>query len=470
MLRKLLSHAAIYGLAAQLPRLAGVLTLPIITRYLTTTDYGVAGVVTAYAGALAVLQSLGLSVVMVNSFARNPVRYKWVWRQLHGFSLLWSVVYGLVLGGMLYWAIPAEAAENRWTIIGLNVVPALFFTSTELLSGLYFQMQQRPLPIAVRSFIMGSLVVALNIYLIARLRMGYMGWFYANFVGAVVSFLVFAYVVYVRERMWPIFRINRELIKKSLRIALPVVPHHFSFFLLDTSDRLVLHVLQVPLARIGSYNIASSFGLYFSSASQAIVQAADPLYMRLYAKQASSAAAIQARQLAFSLQVLFLICTSLLGLWMKEIFVLLIKNEALQTAYPLAIIILMGYNYRPMYLAVVNQLVYQERTSALWKISTVAGIANVLLNFLLVPFFGIQAAAFTTFAALMYMGYAGYTLKAYKQIKQADYLPWLWLPLTVLALLAVYFLSDVGLSLKVVISAGIGVAGLCYLYINKQLW
>ena len=67
MLRKLLSHAAIYGLAAQVPRLAGVLALPIITRYLTTTDYGVAGVVTAYVSALGILQSLGLSVVMVNS-------------------------------------------------------------------------------------------------------------------------------------------------------------------------------------------------------------------------------------------------------------------------------------------------------------------------------------------------------------------------------------------------------------------
>jgi O-antigen/teichoic acid export membrane protein len=462
MLRKLLSHAAIYGLAAQVPRLAGVLAMPIITRYLTTTDFGVAGVVTAYASALAIVQSLGLGVVMVNSFARYPTRYKWIWRQLHGFTLLWSVGYGVVLGVVLYWIIPNEAAGNRWEIIWLHVVPAVLFNSMGLFGALYYQMQQRPLPIAVNSFVVGALVVALNIYTIATLRLGYMGWFYANFVGGALGFLIYGYMMYMREQMWPIFRFKWARIVHSLRVSLPVVPHHFSFFLLDTSDRLVMDVLQVPVARIGLYNVASSFGLYFSTASNAIVQAAGPVYMRLYAASADREATLQARQLTFSLQILFLIGTSLLGLWMKDIFVLLIKNEALQSAYPLAIIILMGYNYKPMYLAVINQLVYQERTKALWKISTIAGVGNVVLNLVLVPLYGIEAAAFTTFAALMYMGYAGYMLKEYKQIRQQNYYPWLWLPVNVLALLGIYFLADLDIVWKVVVSVIIFIMALLY--------
>ncbi|MFD3000200.1 lipopolysaccharide biosynthesis protein [Pontibacter toksunensis] len=468
MLRKLLSHAAIYGLAAQVPRLAGVLALPVITRYLTTFDYGVAGVVTAYVGALGIMQSLGLSVFMVNSFARHPTRFKWVWRQLHGFTLLWSVVYGLLLGAVLYGAIPDGATENRWEIILLNVLPAVLFNSTELMGGLYYQMQQRPFPVAIRSFVMGTLVVALNIYTIAYLRLGYMGWFYSNFIGAVVGFLVYSPMIYIKEQMVPIFRFSWQRIKGSLRVSLHVIPHHFSFFLLDTSDRLVMDVLQVPLQRIGFYNIASSFGLYFAAAANAVVQAASPMYMRLYAKSVSREAALEARQLTFSLQALFLFATFLLALWMKEIFVLLIKNEALQAAYPLAIIILMGYNYRPMYLAVINLLVYKEKSKVLWKVSTVAGIANVILNFLLVPFFGIKAAAFTTFASLMYMGYAGYLLKEYKLLKQINHYPWWWLSLTVLALLVVYFLADAAVAAKLSITAVLGLAGLVLLMNRKM--
>lgn len=468
MLRTLLSHAAIYGLAAQVPRLAGVLTLPIITRYLTTTDFGVAGVVTAYVSAFGFIQTLGLSVVMVNSFVRYPVRYKWIWRQLHGFIILWSMVYGFVLGAVLYWAIPDGVEENRWQIILLNVVPAMLFNSTELLAGLYYQVLQRPFPIAMRSFLVGALVVVVNVYAIAYLRLGYMGWFYSNFIGALLGFLIYCPLIYVKEQMLPIFRFNWQRIRNSLRVSVPVIPHHFSFFLLDTSDRLVMDVLQVPITRIGFYNIASSFGLYFAAASNSVVQAAGPVYMRLYTKSGNREAAMQARQLTFSLQGLFLLTTSLLGLWMKELFVVLIKNETLQAAYPLAIIILMGYNYKPMYLAVVNQLVYRERTTVLWKISTLAGIGNILLNFLLVPLYGIEAAAFTTFAALMYMGYAGFLLKEYKQIEQISYQPWFWLTLTVLALLAVYFLADAGMLLKVLVSTVLGVTGLVYLYRRRS--
>ena len=152
---------------------------------------------------------------------------------------------------------------------------------------------------------------------------------------------------------------------------------------------------------------------------------------------------------------------------MREIFTLLIKNEELQAAYPLAIIILMGYNYKPMYLAVINQLVYREKTKALWKISTVAGVGNVVLNFIFVPLYGMEAAAFTTFAALMYMGYAGYLLKEYRQIRQVDYLPWLWLPVNVAALLGVYFLADVELEMKVTVSALLGGTGLAYMVYNR---
>jgi len=470
MLRKLLSHAAIYGLAAQVPRMAGVLSLPLITRYLTTTDYGVAGVVTAYVAALNMVHSLGLSVVLVNSFARHPVRYRWVWRQVQGFLTLWSVAFGVVMALVLYWAVPAVAVAHRWELIMLNILPVLLFSGTELAAGYFLQMAQRPLPVALRSFVMGGVVVALNIYTIAFLRMGYMGWFYANFIGNTIGFVLYGYILYGRERMWPIFNFKWSRIRAWLKISLPMVPHHFSFFLLDASDKLIMDLLRVAVPRIGFYNIASSFGIYFMTASHAIVQAAAPYYMRFYAQATDREAALKARNMTFLLQVLFLGVTCLLSLWMKELFALLIKNEALQAAYPLAIIILMGYNYRPMYLGAVNQLVYQEHTRVMWKVSTVAGVGNLLLNLLLIPNYGVEAAAFTTFAALMYMGYSGYVLKEYKQVTQLNYYPWFWLSLNLSAMLAVYWLVDAARGVKVAATLGLVLgAGVGLTYFGKRL-
>lgn len=468
MLRKLLSHAAIYGLAAQAPRLAGVVALPIITRYLTPADYGVAGIITAYISVFTLLQSLGLSVVLVNSYARQPERYTWIWRQLNGFVTLWSLGYGLLVMLALYFLVPAEGDVHRVEVALLCGLPIMLFTMTEMQSNLYFQLSQKPLPVALRSFIVGVLGVGLNIYTIAYLRMGFVGWFYASFISTAVGFILNGYSVYVQQRLWPIFNFKWSRIKHSLRVSLPVIPHNMATFMLDTSDRLVLDVLRVPVQRIGLYNVAASFGTYFMLASMAITQAASPFYLTYLARQNDKEAALQVRRLTFLLLGLFLFATSLASLWMREIFELLIKNEALQQAYPLAIIILMGYNFRPMYLAVVNTLTYREHTNKLWRISVVAGLGNILLNFILVPIFGYQVAAYTTFAALMYMGYAGFYMNAYRSSSLVPYYPIAWLALTVVLLFVVAKLATVAIITKVILTAVAGAGAIVVAIVYRK--
>jgi O-antigen/teichoic acid export membrane protein len=230
------------------------------------------------------------------------------------------------------------------------------------------------------------------------------------------------------------------------------VPHGLSFFMLDTSDRLVLDVLGTPVGRIGLYNVASNFGIYFASASFAVVQAATPLYMKLYAQTKSLEAALQARYMTYTLQLLFFIGTFIGSLWMKEIFGFLIRNEELQQAYPLAIVILMGYNFRPMYMAVINLLTFHEKTNKLWRISTVAGIGNIVLNLILVPLYGFQMAAWTTFAALMYMGYAGFFLQVYKELALVRYHAIWWLLATIVLLVLAYQLREVAVWQKTLIT------------------
>ncbi|MBB6611238.1 oligosaccharide flippase family protein [Pontibacter sp. Tf4] len=470
MLRKLFTHAVIYGLAAQAPKLAGVLTLPIITRYLTSADYGVAGVVTAYMSVFTLLQSLGLSVVLVNSFAKQPTRFGWIWRQLNGFVTLWSVVYGLVAIVALYYLVPDEGAAYRLEIALLCGLPIMFYQMTEMQSNIHWQLSQRAVPLAVRSFIVGALIVALNVFTIAYLKMGFRGWFYATFIGNTAGFLLNGHYLYFKLKLWPIFRFRWHRIVHSLKLSLPMVPHNAAMFLLDASDKLVLDVLRVPIQRIGLYNIASNFGTYFMLATGAIMQASSPFYMKYLAQERTREAALQVRRFTFLLLGMFLFATTLGCLWMREIFILLIKNEALQQAYPLAIIILMGYNFRPMYMVVVNTLIYREQTTRIWHLSVVAGVANLVLNFMLVPIFGYQAAAYTTFASLMYLGYAGFYMQAYKATAQVPYYPMAWLALTVLLLFIVYYLADASIQVKIIITALTGaVAIVIALFYRKQL-
>jgi hypothetical protein len=79
---------------------------------------------------------------------------------------------------------------------------------------------------------------------------------------------------------------------------------------------------------------------------------------------------------------------------------------------------------------------------------------------MLVPLFGYQAAAYTTFAALMYMGYAGFYMKAYRSSSLVPYYPVAWLALTVVLLFVVYELVTVAIITKVILTALAGAAAI----------
>ena len=117
MIKKLLGNSAIYGIAPYIPRIVSIFILPLLTEHLTDVDYGIAGTIAAYTLALSALSTLGFSAVLQVTFFKAPYQYKILWREIYGFLQYWMVIYAIIQGIVLYFAIPEEAIENRWKII-----------------------------------------------------------------------------------------------------------------------------------------------------------------------------------------------------------------------------------------------------------------------------------------------------------------------------------------------------------------
>lgn len=466
MLKKLFSHTAIYGLAPQITKVASFFSLPLITQELTELDYGVAGVLTAYTSAIAVLSFLGLRVVLVNSFFKSPKQYKWAWRQIYGFLTLWNIIYAVILGALIYVIIPAEAYEQRWLIVLLHVGPIVFFGPTGNICSTYYQLCQKPMQIAIRSVIFGFLSIGLNVLFIVHYKMGFMGWFWSSFIVGILRNISFYYPLNFILKLTPIFNFKWRYIKSALRISLPMAPHYYSGYLLNSSDKMVMDFTGISTANIGRYNVAYTVGNFTNTLGTASGLAIGPMVTKFYKEGKDLAAS----KLIFILQIAFLCITFLLSLWMKEAFRFLIRNETLAEMYYLGIIIVMAYNYRPMYLGVSTNYMFNEKTNIMWKITLGAGLINVILNLIFLPLFGFETAAITTFFAYMYMGYSGYYFKVFKQISDVDYHPLMWLTLTISLSVGVYFLRDVNVILKVmtsIIALLISIVSIAYL--NKRL-
>ena len=447
MYKKLASHTLIYGLSPYIPRILGLFILPIITKDLTDFDYGVYGIILAYITAIEVLKDLGLNLILYNSFTKMPHQYKWMWRSIYGFLTIWNLVYAILALGLIYIAVPTEARDNVWLIAVLNVLPIVFFGPTAVLGKIFFQMKEMPVQIAVRTIIFGILTILLNLYTISYLKLGYMGWFWTTCIIGFLTNLSFWYPINITYKLSPIFNFKRRLLKKSLKISLPTVPHYYSNYIIQSSDKVILNVLNIGPGDIGGYNFAGMFGGYFSQLGNALGQAARPLF-NLYYKEKNY---IKVREIIFAMQLFFFTITFLVSIWLKEIFIFIVNNETLAATYPMAIILIMAINYRPMYFGSAGVILYGEKTNSLLKVTFVGALISVLLNFIGIPFLGIWAAVFSTYISMMYLGYSGYYLKEFKKIN-VNYYPMFWLLATLLLTGTAYYVVELDLLNKGVVS------------------
>lgn len=451
MYKKLFQHSILYSIPAIITQAASLLILPWVTPYLTAFDYGVYGVIMSYLFFITTLKDLGFGVLFVNSFFRYPKRWKIIWRMLSGHLIYWSLVYFSILTAVLYFFLPEEVSHNFFHILLLVALPTTVFDSVNMIGNYYYRFSERPAVIAGIGVLSGICSIVVTYYSIVELGLGYMSWFIGTFVVSLISFLFYVYPVYFKLGLTPVLKFRKRFIKKNLKISLPMIPHNYSSYLLNSADRVVMDLVGVNMNKIGLYNIAYRFGSAFEMMGEAVGMAVSPYYVKFY--MANNASGLHAaRKLTYLLMVAFLAIAFIVSLWMHEIFLLLINNDTLVGAYDVAIIIFMSYCYRPMYWCTVNKLSTFEKTSVLWRISFVAGLLNLVLNMVLVPLYGIYAAAIVTFISLMFVGFAGFYLRDYRQLKSLNHYPLLWLLSIIILASAAFALRDATILVKLLIT------------------
>ena len=449
MYKKIFFNSTIYVIGPQLPKIFGLFLLPFLTPYLTVKDYAVFGIVTAYTLIFSTSRDLGMSLILMNAFFKIPNRWKIVWRQIFSYLLIWGLLLAAIQALLLYFVIPSEAKDLRYLIILLFSLQCLLFEVPILLGIRYYQLVEKPIYVSVISTIPGLIGLGLQYYFIAIEKYGYLGWFFSTFISLGIMASIYFTILVFHLKIIPIFKIKKARLMNSLKIALPMLPHSYSSYLLNTSDRAMLSLFKVPMGLIGVYNVAYTFGNYLEGLGSAVGVAVGPTYMRMFSQKGSDGSDV----IFFTniLQLIFTVVTFILALWSKELFNVMFNNDLFADAYVIGIIIIMSYSYRPLYWAIVGKLQYDDRTSILWKITFGAGVANVILNAICIPIWGIYAAAFTTFFALLLQAFSGYFIVKVllPMLKSTLYL---WLIFILGLTLIAFLLKDSNNYIKVIIT------------------
>lgn len=466
-MKKLFSSTVIYTIAPQLPRLVSLFMLPVLTPYLTDYDYGVNGIVLAYLGSIQAFSDLGLQLIVANSFFQYPDGYKEIWRKIYGFLTIWSLIYGLMLVPIIIAGLPKQEVARLPVILAVLLLPVMFCDTTNYFALSHLQLNQKPLAVTAISVTSGLLAIVINYVAIVIFRQGYLGFFLSMAFTKLYSFTICFYLMIIRWKIRPDYRFSFSQIKGYLSKSIPTIPHYYSGYLLNMSDRLLLNFFQVPVGIIGLYSFGYTFGSYFSILGKGLAQAGTPIFLGLY-KEDRIESDLQVRNMLFVAQVVLLAAGFIASLWLKEIVELLARNASLKDAYIYGIPVLMAYTYSPIYFGAISRLRYSEKTNVFWKISLIAALINIGLNLILIPFMGILGAALTTFISYMYMAYSGYFVKEFRQINRVNYHEKVWFVVMVALTGLAFGLKDAPVVVKlfVTVLSGVGsVWGLCILNI-----
>ncbi|TPG40091.1 lipopolysaccharide biosynthesis protein [Flavobacterium pectinovorum] len=448
MFKKIISHSLIYGLAPFIPKVINLLMLPIFTAVLNPVDYGVQSLLNSSMGLIGVLAMLGLNLPLTNVFFKHNYHYKKRWGQFYGFLNLWMVIYAVLLAGIIYCIVPIEAQENVFLIIVFNVVPIVLFGPTADIGQLYYQLNQQPKQVVIRTVIVSFITIVLNYVTIVILNLHYMGWFFSTCVSTLLLNASYWYPLHYKLNIRPIYHFKTLVIKKGLKVSLPMIPHYYGSFLLGSVDSLILKYYTVATVQIGFYGFAATFGNLTALFVGAINTAISPILFQMM----SNKQYLSIRNLIWAIQGCFLIAVTVGCMWMKEIFQIVVKNDHLQTTYFLAIVFIMGHSYRPMYFGSGSFLFYNEKTRNLWKVTLGAGLVCVISNFLLIPVLGFTTPAYVLFFSYLIMGYGVFFLKDYKESAVIDFKPITWFFVTILCFALALFLVEVNYKFKLFIS------------------
>jgi O-antigen/teichoic acid export membrane protein len=382
-LRRLATTGVAYTAASIASKLLAVLLLPIYTRYLSPADYGQAELLFSTVVAASIVIRLGLIEALLRFYYLPGERGSNVIAT--GFAaLFWTSTVGALVAlpfasqiGDLISGDPLPADLVRIAIGGLWVLTLYEYMVT------LFRLDERAK--AYFAFTIGNVLLAipLTLLLVVGLDEGARG----LLLGSYLAGLPFLLWRIWAERRRLSLRPQRDLLRRMFRFGLPTMPAEISIYSLAFIDRVIIsHALGA--ASLGLYALAFKF----SQAIQVVVRGFQLAWPPLaYSIRDDDEAR---RTYAVVLTAFTALCAFIVvGMWLEARWIVrLLAAPDFYDAYEAIGPLSLGAALYGVYLAMVVILGRTGRTEFNFPAAIVATIANVILNLIMVPAWGIVGA------------------------------------------------------------------------------
>lgn len=382
--KKLVINTIIIFFSKVCTQLLSILLLPLVTSKISTSNYGSFDLITVYA--LFITAFMGLNIE--NGLFRFliDVRDKPKEQKKIISSGIITMIIVSIFFSIIYYLI--------WLFFKFNnVIYIYFFAMASLYFNMFLQITRGVgdnLNYAISSTIVGITNIFLSVVFLFIFDFGLCGLVYAGIISYLMGSL---YLFFIKKvyRYLSLTSFNKVTSKNIIKYSVPLVPNNISSWIMNISDKVMLSGF-INNSATGIYSISTKFPTILSHVYG--------VFNLSWTESASVNVKDSSRDEFFSsvINKIFIICFCLCIITlsgMAIIFKIMIDKNYGEAYFYIPILILASsFEILSSLFGAVYISLMKSKNIALS--TTIAGLINILINFMLIPKIGIIAACIST--------------------------------------------------------------------------
>jgi O-antigen/teichoic acid export membrane protein len=378
--------------------------LPLYTRYLTPSDYGILEIFQVTVEILSIIFVMGISSALFMSYFNYEDQEKK--KTVISTALIFLTVISLSV--MILLLILSSCFSNyffrnfNFTFHFQVIFLTLFFDIAIVIPFAVLRAKEESKKYIMISFARLLISVGLNIYFIVVLKKGVLGILESGLITSSLLYFILIPGIIKETR----FRFSKADLKEMLHFGMPLVPANLASWILTMSDRYFLLFFSTSNV-LGLYSLGYQFGSIVRGLVVVPFTIAWAPFLFSIAKDK------KAKKIYSSVLTYFVLIGMFIALGVsilsKEVLIIM-TTSPFYSAYEIIPLIALSYILYGCYFILCVGINLKKKTKFQPFIVGVGAILNLSLNFLLIPDYGMMGAAIATFISYLTLPIGAYLI------------------------------------------------------------
>ncbi len=409
LLKRVLKESGIYSLSPIMQKMIGFFLIPLYTAFLTPADYGNLEYIVTIGSFLLIIASGGLETgfFKYGYGEKMPKRGEILFNCILANLLLSALIFLFTLrSGSLFFH-----SVILFKLLLLYLIGQIVFIQSKYIL-LVLRYTHRPkLYVSIATLNM-LLLAGFNIFFVAYYKLGLLGIILSNLIVSIIIYITFFFLL-VKEIT---IKMNLGLLKKLFVFGLPMVPGNISGLIMTMADRIFLKYYSTA-TELGLYGYGYKFGMILNSLIIIpFFLGWGPYKWDIYKME--NGKQIYARFFGYLIAGLLILVVAL-NLVFTFLGSIMASNKEFTKGLVILPLILTSYFFLGATTFQALGVFFKNKTYLVSVAILIAAGINIILNYLLIPKYGMIGAAIATI-----ISYASYFVIYYKMNQKYYFVPY----------------------------------------------